>query len=51
VAAYGQRAFNAGFPAMNSIGRPSQPDPEEPFAVRRPEWQASAVELPLADFR
>jgi len=27
AAAYGHRAFNAGFPAMNPIGRPSQPDP------------------------
>jgi hypothetical protein len=27
VAAYGHRAFNAGFPAINPIGRPSQPDP------------------------
>jgi len=26
AAAYGHRAFNAGFPAMNPIGRPSQPD-------------------------
>jgi hypothetical protein len=28
AAAYGHRAFNAGFPAMNPIGRPSQPDPQ-----------------------
>lgn len=27
LAAYGHRAFNAGFPAMNPIGRLSQPDP------------------------
>jgi hypothetical protein len=27
AAAYGQRAFNAGFPAMNPICRPSEPDP------------------------
>lgn len=31
AAAYGHRAFNAGFPAMNPIGRPSQPDPNPPF--------------------
>lgn len=35
AAAYGHRAFNAGFPALNPIGRPSQPDPQLPFAVPR----------------
>ena len=34
VAAYGHRAFNAGFPAMNPIGRLSQRDPLQTFAHR-----------------
>ncbi len=33
AAACGHRAFNAGFPAMNPIGRPSQPDPSATYAA------------------
>lgn len=33
VAAYGHRAFNAGFSAMNPIGRTSQPDPSPPASL------------------